>query len=252
MNILNHNQHSQNSLGNPSFKMRVNLLPRHMDWQHKLLKSEEICDMPYTIKNMIKSSRALYTDNVCDCAVLGVSNGKESFLTHLVPNGKNLDSMSNFDTKAKLNKTAQEELQKNIDNLKSQGQKIKAFIVGGQIFEQEESRSISLFKELQEILGKNDIKPTVFWGQGTNGKLNAFYSVKDDTLSLFPSCSISKGKVKKYFNSMQFNEGDEVLLSGKKKIDTKKLHKEDASLLDIKKTAEDYYGNQNKLFNRVA
>lgn len=201
---------------------------------------------PYTIKNLAKSSDKLLTVGACDCSVIGLTNKEEAAMTHLIPNEENLDDMENFSKPASLNKYLRRKLQENIDELKQGGKIVKAFIIGGQDREDEERRSISLFKGLYDLLGENKIRPTIIWGQKAGrAELDALYSVKEDALTIFPNSFILCYKltpefVKNYFEFIRFNPEDRVMIKNtrQKRADFVK----DGSDL-FKKTCEklDYY-----------
>lgn len=208
---------------NPAFKMTVRFAVSDYanDLKSELkqtLSPNEMAGWPYTIKYMAKGSDKLLTLGACDCNVIGISNGKEAIMAHLIPDKLNLDNISDLSKPASLKRSLVNTLQKNINLLKKDGKSISAFLTGGQAWEDDARRSISLFKGLYAFLEENDIRPTILWGQRTGcAELDAIYSVKDDTLTVLPNPMImvqnlTSKFIKDYFEFIRFNPEDKVLI----------------------------------------
>lgn len=223
----------QNSQTTPNISFQMKVKFAVWDKNNKVAKaldnlpSSAFSDFPYGVRNMAHSTTAVGTKDCNDCNTIGITNGKKVFMFHLIPDELNLEKMKDFSQDAPLKQNVSSSIQRCIDDLKESGGKIEAFIIGGREKENYERRSISLFNGLKKILKSNEIKPTILWGQTQTAGLDAHFSVKANTLTIFTElCQLNEKIVKRLFEIIDFNPNDKAFLPNNRKIDTNNFKKD--------------------------
>lgn len=230
---------------NISFQMRVQFDYQDLNKMCKIveqLPKKALSEGPYSIAQIARGEE-VFTEHACECNIIGFSNEKRSVMPHLIPDKTNLDDMHDLSKLAPLKADLVETLQKDFDELKNEGGKMSAFLIAGMELEDFSSRSISMMEGLLKFLRKNDVEPTIIWGQRKS--LNAHHCAKNDTLTIYPNTSdISPKGIKKYFKIMKFNPNDEVRLPNNQPASTGYLTKND-EYVSYTKDLFDEVRNQN-------
>ncbi len=83
-----------------TFTSRIKAAPRPEFVQQAFqIGRKNLVDAPWTLKESVKATGA-YTKGVCDCSVLGLTDGKDVLMLHLNPaNGATPNEIKNFITK---------------------------------------------------------------------------------------------------------------------------------------------------------
>lgn len=156
---------------------------------------------PWTIKDSVKASGA-YTTGVCDCTVLGITDGKDVLMMHLCPaNVANKENLFNIEIRRFLSQ-----------NIKRNNPDLQAILVGSRDYKD----SQTLYEKLAEVVHDYNIPLSELKLSADNCSIDAAYSSKTD------EWLIACNKIDKYLREGVKNS-TEILKSIFKKVDISEL-----------------------------
>lgn len=194
----------QNNYPQNSFKSTIRLVNpiKFMTDIRKIYRQE--VTYPWTI-NESKIAKGAYTFRVCDCGVVGITNGKEVLLMHICPTMK-----ENFDFK-KIENFILEKINF-LRNSFTQG-----FVLGGIADVPESPKSIEYINNYCNIFERENIPFSKF--KGGNSERHVAYFTENDTWLICNGRAESLNKMyhftpfeaaKQIFDDVQLCELDEI------------------------------------------
>lgn len=222
----------------PSFGMNINIVTENELRQMAIAEQvglEHFSCPPWTKDTIVINKDMAYTEVATSCNVVGITNGKEIFLAHLVPNMENMseEKIVKGETSAKrrwlrkhdivlresiLKPDLAKKIEENIIRMKNNSNKrLTGFIMGGVPYNSGNVFSMDMFESLHSLLKKHKVSTTIAWGQTKATNMDFLYLVAKDTLNLAIAAlktSLSLGSISNALAIFKFNLGDKVFIDG--------------------------------------
>lgn len=223
----------------PSFGMNINIVTeselRKIAITEKIGYEHFSCP-PWTKDTVIFNEEKAYTEAATCCNVVGITNGEEVFLAHLIPNIENMseEKIVKGETSARrrwlrkhgivlrestLKPDLVKKIEENIRKLKRNANKrLTGFIMGGVPYNSGSVYSMDMFESLNLLLKKHNIKTTIAWGQTKSTNMDFLYSVAKDTLNLAIASlktSLNSNSVSSALSIFKFNPDDKIFINGR-------------------------------------
>lgn len=221
----------------PSFGMNINIVTE--DELRQLAMAEQIgqdhfSGPPWSQDTIVINKDKAYTEAATACNVVGITNGKEIFLAHLIPNIENMseEKIVKGETSARrrwlrkhdivlrestLKPDLAKKIEENILRMKKNSNKrLTGFITGGVPYNCGNVYSLDMFESLNSLLKKHNVATTIAWGQTKSTNIDLFYSVAKDTLNLAIAAlktSLSIGSISNALAIFKFNPFDKIFIN---------------------------------------
>lgn len=236
---MSHSPQSKRFYNNkPSFGMNINIVTE--DELRRISINEQIwwehfSGPPWTKDTIVINKDKAYTEAATCCNVVGITNGKEVFLAHLIPNIENMseEKIVKGETSARrrwlrkhdivlrestLKPDLAKKIEENILRMKNNSNKrLTGFITGGVPYYRGSGYSMDMFESLNLLLKKHNVATTIAWGQTKSTNIDLLYSVAKDTLNLTIAAlkqPLSLGSISNALSIFKFNFNDKVFIDG--------------------------------------
>lgn len=237
---MSHNSPSKKFYNNkPSFGMNINIVTE--EELRQMAKNEHVglehfsCP-PWTKDTIVLNKEKAYTEAATCCNVVGITNGEEVFLAHLIPNIENMSEekivkgetsarrrwLRKHDTvllESTLKPDVVKKIEENILRMKRNSNKrLTGFIMGGFPYNSGSVYSMDMFESLNLLLKKHNVATTIAWGQTKSTNMDFLYSVAKDTLNVALAAlktSLNFGSVSSALSIFKFNPDDKVFINGR-------------------------------------
>jgi hypothetical protein len=149
-------------------------------------KSTQYADYPWGLDEMVSMQPRAYTDSAACCNVVGVQNGQNVSLMHLQPSAN----------PPELVKMA---LTHEIEQLREKGQKLRAFLTGGDKGDNSSRLGVGILDNLNYM----GVPTSIFWGHDKALCTDAHYDTQTDTWSIYAPTTLEKPAIEKGITTLE-------------------------------------------------